>query len=255
LIDGSPSGNYIASLSGDKTMNNQEDSKASSPHVMKGDRPSREAFSHLDVARTLKADYIAGARDPSMRALDTLHSFLRELAVPGVDVGELTKKVVRLIFTQFNLREVSIGLRGPDGVYRYVAQHGMRAEVWAAHQKLSYTDKELFDPKKYRFTSISKYTRLFLAEDSPYDEDELATYSEHLSNKSVRRSPRDSKEGDYMDFIIFGPREEILGWIETSGTWDGHIPDVWSIRCIEVVASLVGIALTRASAEQTGGVR
>lgn len=209
-------------------------------------RPASGAFNHMDVARTLKADYVAGAKDSSTRALDSLHTLVRTMSRPDVGIDELTKQTARLIFTQFNLREVSVGLRGGDGLYRYVAQHGMRADVWAAHQRLTYTDSELFDPKKYKFTSISKYTRLFLAEDLPYDDDELATYSEHLSSTSKRRSLHDAIEGDYLDFLIMGPNDNILGWIETSGTWDGHMPDITSIRCIEIIASLLGIAITHA---------
>jgi len=212
---------------------------------------ARGQYDHIDVARTLKAEYMAGTKDASVRGLDAVHALLMDLYQPGMSADELVKKVARMVFTQFNLREVSVGLRCEDGLYRYVAQHGMRAEVWAAHQKLVYNDQELFDPKKYKYTSISKYTRLFLAEDEPYDDDERGTYSEHLSTKSVRRSPKDSKEGDYLDFLILGPKEEVLGWIETSGTWDGRIPDARTIRSIEIMASLVGLALTGVSAEPT----
>lgn len=215
------------------------------------ERSARGQFDHTEVGRTLKAEYIAAAKDASVRGLDAVHALLRDLFQPAARPDELAQRIVRLVFTQFNLREVSIGLKCQDGLYRYVTQHGMRADVWAAHQKLVYSEKELFDPKKYKYTSISKYTRLFLAEDEPYDDDERNTYSAHLSNKSVRRSLRDSKEGDYLDFLILGRGEEILGWIETSGTWDGRIPDARSIRSIEIIASLFGLALTSLYGDST----
>lgn len=226
-------------------MNPTDDSTKQGAHWQNAaERSVHSQFDHTEVARTLKAEYIAAAKDSSMRWLDAVHALLRDLFQPSARPDELAQRIARLVFTQFNLREVSIGLKCQDGLYRYITQHGMRADVWAAHQKLTYTDKELFDPKKYKYMTISKYTRLFLAEDEPYDDDERNTYSAHLSNKSVRRSLRDSKEGDYLDFLILGKNEEILGWIETSGTWDGRIPDARSIRFIEMIASLFGLALS-----------
>jgi hypothetical protein len=121
----------------------------------------------------------------------------------------------------------------------------MRADVWAAHNKIAYTYDEVTDSRKYKPITISHHTQLFLAEDNPYGEDEQDTYSEHLMRQFKRKSATDSVEGDYIDLFLYGPQDEILGWIEISGTWDGRIPDARTIRCLEIVASILGIAVTR----------
>jgi len=126
-----------------------------------------------------------------------------------------------------------------------VAEHGMRTDIWAAHKKITYTYDDLNDPKKYRPITISHQTKLFLAEDDPYGPGESNTYSEHMMRQSKRKSATDSIEGDYIDIYIFGPQDETYGWIEISGTWDGRIPDARSIRCLEMISSVLGIAIAR----------
>ncbi len=207
--------------------------------------PSK-TFDYREVARKLKSEYAHGSKDASIRALDSVNSLIKYLIQNDPDLDEMLEQATKLIFTQFNIREVSIGLRtAPDNLFRYVKMHGMRAEVWAAHKNLVYTYEQLFDPKKYKHTVISQHTRLFLAEDNPYAEDETYTYSEHLMSMSRRRAPDDSIEGDYIDVYIYGSGDEILGWIETGGTWDNKIPDARTIRTLEILASVLGIAITR----------
>lgn len=212
----------------------------------KENKDPSKPFDHKEVARKLKTDYAHGSKDASIRALDSVNSLIKYLVQNDPNLDEMLEQATKLIFTQFNIREVSIGLRtAPDNLFRYVKMHGMRAEVWAAHKNLSYTYNELLDPKKYKHTVISQHTRLFLAEDNPYAEDEAYTYSEHLMTMSRRRAPDDSIEGDYLDVYIYGPGDEILGWIETGSTWDNKIPDARTVRTLEILASVLGIAITK----------
>jgi hypothetical protein len=209
-------------------------------------RDAGKAFDYKEVAKKLKTEYAHGSKDPSIRALDSVNSLIKYLIQNDPNLDEMLEQAAKLIFTQFNIREVSIGLRtAPDNLFRYVKMHGMRAEVWAAHKSLTYTYEQLLDPKKYKHTVISQHTRLFLAEDNPYAEDESFTYSEHLMSMSKRRAADDSIEGDYMDVYIYGPGDEILGWIETGGTWDNKIPDARTVRTLELLASVLGIAISK----------
>jgi len=219
-------------------------------YVSKPNRPdpkdSGKPFDHREVARKLKTDYAHGSKDSSIRALDSVNSLIKYLIQNDPNLDEMLEQATKLIFTQFNIREVSIGLRtAPDNLFRYVKMHGMRAEVWAAHKDLVYTYEQLLDPKKYKHTVISQHTRLFLAEDNPYAEDETYTYSEHLMAMSRRRAADDSIEGDYLDVYIYGPGDDILGWIETGSTWDNKIPDARTVRTLEILASVLGIAITK----------
>jgi hypothetical protein len=180
-----------------------------------------------------------------MRGLDSVHGLVKQVMEEEPNIEELLKTTAKSIYSQFNLKEVSIGFKSSDGIYRYAAMYGLRDEIWAAHQKLSYTEKQLLDPERYKWTDISHHTKLFLAEDNPYTLEEALTCSEHLMMKSKRKGPEDSVEGDYLDVFIYGPKDEILGWIETSGTWDGKIPDARTIRGLEVVSSVLALAIVR----------
>jgi len=165
---------------------------------------------------------------------------------PKHDSRQLVDYSAKLIFKQFHIKEVAIGLRSSsDGRFRYVAMQGMRANIWAQHTGLSYGHDSFFSNSKYKGTLISKLTKLLLAEDEPYDEVEKKTYNEHLMRSSKRRTPDDSIEGDYLDTLIYGIDGGLIGWIEISGTWDDKLPSASAIRAIEIIANLMGIALSR----------
>jgi hypothetical protein len=203
-----------------------------------------------DVARKLKQDYARARKESGVRGLDSLHGLIKLLMEEELDINEILTATAKTIYSQLNIKEVSMGLRSPDGLYRYVAMYGLRSEVWAAHQKLTYTAEQLLDPKVYKWTDISYHTKLFLAEDNTYTKDEASTRAEHLSMKSKRKTEEDSIEGDYMDILIYGPKDEILGWIETSGTWHGKIPDSRTIRSLEVISSVLALVLVRLRQKQ-----
>ncbi len=205
-------------------------------------KPGR--INHEDVARKLKLDYAISIRDHADRNLDTIQDLLEEIGRPRGDAKELLDNVARLIFKQFHIREVAIGLKSTDGLYRYVTMHGMRANIWAEHRDLAYTYDSFFDNTKYKGTVISDCTKLLLAEDMPYDEGERQTYSEHLMQVSKRKGLDDSIEGDYLDTLIYGIGNELLGWIEISGTWEDKLPNARTIRCIEIVANITGMTLS-----------
>jgi hypothetical protein len=203
---------------------------------------------HEDVARKLKLDYIGAVRDHTDRSLDSIQDLLEEVGRPRGDAKELLDGVAKLIYKQFHVREVAIGLKSPDGLYRYVTMHGMRANIWAEHRDLAYSYDAFFDNVKYKGTVVSDYTKLLLAEDMPYDEGEKQTYSEHLMKSSVRKALDDSIEGDYLDILIYGIGNELLGWIEISGTWEDKLPSARTIRCLEIVANITGMALSHRGA-------
>ena len=198
-----------------------------------------------EVARNMKREYDFAARDQFDKSLDVIQKHIEELSRPDLDIKNLVEFTVKMIYRQFHIKEVSIGLKSEsDGLFRYVTMMGMRANVWTEHQKLTYDQDSLFDEKVYKFTNISKYSKLFLAENEPYDADEKGTYSEHLMSSSKRRHLDDSIEGDYLDMLILNGRGQLSGWIEVNGTWEGKLPTVNTIKCLEVVASLIGVALS-----------
>jgi len=207
-------------------------------------------FDHAEAARRIKQEYTHGRKEPGARGLDCLHGLIKDLMHVEPNLNEFLKNAAKAIYTQFNIKDVSICLRGQDGLFRYATMHGMRDEVWAAHKNIVYSLDQVLDPNLYKGTEISRFTKLFLAEDNPYGESEERTCSGHLMTTSKRRTPEESIEGDYLDVFIFGPNDEVLGWIETSGTWDGRLPDARTIRGLEVLSSLIALAIVRSQAKQ-----
>jgi hypothetical protein len=67
-----------------------------------------------------------------------------------------------------------------------------------------------------------------------------------LMLQSARKSLDDTIEGDYIDVLILGKGEELLGWIEISGMQNGKFPDAQTLKCIELLATVIGVALARA---------
>ena len=207
-------------------------------------------FDHAEAARKIKQEYTHGRKEPGARGLDCLHGLIKALMQGEPNLNEFLKTVAKAIYTQFNIKDVSICLRGQDDIFRYATMHGMREEVWAAPRNIAYTLDQVLDPNLYKGTEISRFTKLFLAEDNPYAESEGLTCSGHLMTTSKRRTAEESIEGDYLDVFIFGPKDEVLGWIETSGTWDGRLPDARTIRGLEVLSSVLALAIVRSQAKR-----
>ncbi len=202
------------------------------------------AVNQAEVIRKIKQDYAHYRKVPGAKGLDSLHGVLKQIMEGRSGIDEIMTVTAKTIYTQFNIKEVTIGLKGPDGLFRYVAQCGLRDESWNAHKKLSYQEYEITaaNAHGWKCTEVSRQTRLYIAEDNPYTEEEVLTRSEHLQMRSRRKSADDSIEGDYMDVIMYGPDDTAVGWIETGGTWDGRLPDAGTVRTLEVLASILALA-------------
>lgn len=101
---------------------------------------------------------------------------------------------------------------------------------------------------------MTKHTRIFLAEDKPFLDHEVDAYTRPILLKATRKSVDDCIEGDYFDTHIFDENEELIGWIEISGTKAGKFPDPMAFRWIELLALVFGIAIkheNRSGRDQT----
>jgi len=208
-------------------------------------RQTLEQVSHENVARKMRLDYSYAKGDRNLRVMDAVQGLFSHLQTHQVDTRSLISEAANLINRHFSIREVAIGLRSAtDGKYRYEMLVGYRKESEEAHKRLAYSFTEMYDEVKYKGTVLSKYTRLFLAEDEPYAPGEETTYSRPIMLKLRRKGLEDSIEGDYIDTNIYGTNEELLGWIEISGTTAWKLPDIVTIKWIEVIACIIGTALS-----------
>lgn len=198
------------------------------------------------IKAKVRMDYARLQKEPGIRALDSILLLADHLKKRDIDTRGLIQDALKLTYRQLHVKEITIGLRDPsDGLYRYYAHQGVRAAIWEGHKKLTYTADSFTGAGKWKGTKISRNSILYLVEDAPYAEGEESTYQEHLSRVSRRRTTEDCIEGDYLDVHITGPNGEILGWLEVSSMWDGKIPDANTIRWLELIADIIGIALLR----------
>ena len=198
-----------------------------------------------DVARTMRLEYQYNRRDASCRTLDKMQPILAQLIKPHHDQQKLLDDIADMINKHFRIREVTIGLRSSDGLYRYVAMAGLRADAWKAHSTLAYTLRDFTDPSIFKGRPISTRTVVFLAEDKPYLDGEEETFNRRILLQSKRKSVNDCIEGDYLNVHIFNDKNELIGWIEVSGDREEKFPDAVTIKWIEHMGLIVGVALAK----------
>lgn len=197
------------------------------------------------VRRKLKFDYGRVRNDPTSKTMELFQYLLKQSQKVGISSQELVQETANILQKQFRLRWIMIGLLSPvDGLYRYEVHAGMRPDAWESQRKrvYKYEDFQLVT-KNYSAGEISKQTRVYLQEENPLGKDDLATVNRPVLMGLSRKSEEDASENDFLDTLILGPRDELLGWIEYSGTITNNFPEPMTIRSIEVVASILSCDL------------
>lgn len=205
---------------------------------------SYERVSYKDIPDKISFDYRHGVGDPNQKALDGLQSLLSHLRDPQINIDDMLLEAANFISRQFRIETVTIGLRDPkDGLYRYRAMVGLRDDAIKGHEQIEYRREEFFDDELFKGYDISKHSRLYLAEDNVLTEKERNAFNRPVLLTMKRTSTSDTMEGDYIDTRIWGTKDELLGWIEISGTRTMKLPDAATIKWVETVALIIGAAL------------
>lgn len=198
------------------------------------------------IKKRMRLAYQYACSNPANEHMDYVHALITKLADPGIDMHAFLQEVADTINNKLGIKEVTIGLRSPlDGLFRYEVMSGLTDTEWDGHKALFYKHEDFYSQEVYKSMEISKYTRLLLAEDNPYANGEESTYEREVMLQSKRKSLDDTIEGDYLDICIFGKGDDLLGWIEISGMTNGKFPDAETIKCLELLASVIGVALAR----------
>jgi hypothetical protein len=197
-----------------------------------------------DVALKMRMDYSHGAMDHSMKIVEEVNSFCAKVKLITFDMDSFLKDAADLISRVFGILNTTIAVWDDKrGLYRYRAFVGFDNETVEAHGKITYGKADLIDETRYPSHEISKHTRLYLSEQHPYAEGEESSFARPALLGMKRRSISDSLEGDYLCFYFRDPDNDILGWIETSGTRMRKLPDTQTIKWIELVACIVGAVI------------
>jgi hypothetical protein len=196
-----------------------------------------------EVALRMRIDYSRGIKDATTRHLEAMSEHIWKLERSNLNLDSFMHETAELISKLFSIESVAIGVKDHDGLYRYKAVVGLEKEVVDGFMRISYRGDELFDPKTYPSYEISRHTKLFLTEDHPYAEGEEFTYRRPGLIGMKRFSFNDSLEADYLDVLFYGHDNEVLGFIEISGTRLRKLPDAATVRWVELTAGILGAAV------------
>ncbi|MGQ9588540.1 MAG: hypothetical protein ACUVT7_09210 [Thermoplasmata archaeon] len=196
-----------------------------------------------EVALKMKLEYSRGVKDRTTRILEAVDELCWKLEKPDLDIDAFMREAADLISRHLAIASVAIAVRDPvDNLYRYKVVTGLEKEVAEAFKNLVYT-KEQLENMPYPNHGISSHTKLYLSEEHPYTEGEELTYSRPALIGMKRRSATDSLEADYLCVYFYGQDGDMLGWMDISGTRLRKLPDATTIRWIELIASILGLAL------------
>lgn len=207
-----------------------------------------------EVRRKMRLDYIRSKNDKPFKVLEALQGLLSHFQKPELDINGLLQEAADLIHKQFGLRTVTIGLRSKfDGKYRYVINSGLRPEPWEQHQQITYGIEDFQNFERFNGFEISRLTRIYLEEQNPMTAEERKIYNRPALLDLKRRGLDENLEADYLDVLIKGTEDTLLGWIEISGTIGGKLPDSMTIKNIETISMILAAALMCKDASQPGG--
>jgi len=199
---------------------------------------------HAQIPGKMKLDYLHATTDPTQKRLEGLQGLLAHMRTPGTKLDDLLQEAAAFISRQFGIDGVAIGLKDPkDGLYRYRAMAGFREDAMESLKRIAYRKEQFYADSHFVGTDISKLSRIYLAEDNVLTNDEEKTFNRPGLLAMKRRTVTDSLEGDYIDTKILGHLDDLVGWIEISGTRTMKLPDAVTIRWVETVASIIGTAI------------
>ena len=196
-----------------------------------------------ELKRSIREKYSSIPQNDGEMIVDALRMFNDEL-MGTRDINRILKEAGELIFSLFGFKEVLIGLRETNGLFRYsvILGHSKRAEE--AIVEAEYRIEEMSCSEDFPCIMVSNQTEFCFKEDLPDDEKEIKQFN-RPSEISVERTTLDDMiEGDYLDVFIYGPEDRMLGWIEVAYPTNGKFPSRETIRGLELLASTIGVAMT-----------
>lgn len=209
------------------------------------DRPVKvpDVVDHRDVAAKMKIEYSRGVRDHTTRLLEAVDELMSALNRPNLEPDVIVRQASELITRHLGIASVAIALWDPnDSLFRYKAVTGLDPDVAEGFKKLEYT-REQIENAPYPSHEISRHTRLYLTEDHPYTEGEEFSYNRPSLIGMKRRDITDSLEADYLCTYFRDSDGKIVGWADISGTRLRKQPDATTVRWIELICSVVCLAL------------
>jgi len=169
--------------------------------------------------------------------LKKILKLINDSKAQGIDNESVLMDALDTIQSFTKFKGCTLGLKDPDGLYRFKAMVGFRDEAMAARREIAFTNEDMKDIFSYRPINICRFSQLHISERKPYKPGMENTYNNPEMLDSPRTHPDDMIEGDYVEIVIRGKAQEIIGWLELSGTSDGKLPSRETVLQMEFFSS------------------
>lgn len=201
----------------------------------------------------IRGRYSPIPRDENEKVMDGTEKLMLIARDPTLPLKIFLDEAGRLIHRLFDFREIAIGMKSKsDNLFRYEVLIGFSGEAERARKKLTYTDDDMLDSKKYpNGIVITKKTEFMLVELHPYKPGEEDTYNRPNLLAKQRSSIEDFIEGDYIIIYFFGRKGEVMGWVELSGTRSGKMPSRSTMRWLELISSIIASVICERDPSRT----
>lgn len=197
----------------------------------------------------IETTYSQIPRDQFEKIIDNYMTIIESAGERKQPLDSVLDQATKMIFRLFGFREILIGLKSRDDFhYRYVKMFGPSQESLDVYRKIKYTTEDMVSQDKFPHFKTGRLSEFDPVEGLPEYEKELFTRKFQLGE--TRKSQDEFHEGDYMDFWIRGTNGDLVGWIELLSPSDGKLPPRSTVRWIELLASILGIAISQRWAEE-----
>ncbi|MDH4122613.1 MAG: hypothetical protein OEV21_00795 [Thermoplasmata archaeon] len=203
----------------------------------------RQIETYIQMTESINERYSPVSKDENEMILDAIRMFNAEL-LETKDVMQVLQNAAEVIYSVFGLKEILIGLKGGDGLFRYKVVIGHTKKAEAAIRNAAYQVEEMSMSDEFPAITICNTSEFSLKEDLPDNVMEIRQFNRPAELSKPRTSTDAMMEGDYLDVYIFGKKDEMLGWIEVSSPSDGKLPSKETIKGLELLASILGIVLS-----------
>ena len=194
-----------------------------------------------ETAKLIRDRYSPIPRNENEKVMDGIQKLMLIARDPTMPLKTFLDEMGKLIHRLFDFREIAIGMKSKnDDLFRYEVLIGFSSDAQRARKKLTYTHDDMLDSKKYpNGLIITKKTEFMLVEVQPYKSGEEDTFNRPNQLTKERASIEDIIDGNYIDIYLFGRKDEVVGWIELSGTRSGKMPSRSTIRWLELISSIL----------------
>jgi hypothetical protein len=195
------------------------------------------------LKKAIREKYSSTPQNENELTLDTIRMFTADILKTN-EIDHILQDAATIIYTIFGFKEVLIGLKNNNGLFRYRVILGHSKKAKEAIAEAEYRIEEMAHSEEFPGVVMSNLCEFNLKEDLPDNATEIRQFNRPAELSKERTSIDEMMEGDYLDVYIYGVDDKMLGWIEVSYPGDGRFPSREKVRGLELLASVIGLSLS-----------